>query len=83
MHGSSHGAYRSSASSCSCGTDLEDIENKMVSIQKQRQEDRLLRLEDRLEDNSISGISSSLYCACTLRVAAILEDMADFFAYLI
>ena len=76
MHGSSHGPYRSSASSCSCGTDLEDIENKMVSIQKQR-------LEDRLEDNSISGISSSLYCACTLRVAAILEDMADFFVYLI
>ena len=76
MHGSSHGPYRSSASLCSYGTDLEDIENKMVSIQKQR-------LEDRLEDNSISGISSSLYCACTLRVAAILEDMADFFVYLI
>jgi hypothetical protein len=37
-----------------------------------------MRLEDRLEDNSISRTSSSLYYACTVRVAAILEDMADF-----
>lgn len=40
-----------------------------------------VRLEDRLEDNSICRISSSLYVAYNVRVTAILEDMDDFFTY--
>ena len=38
-------------------------------------------LEDRLEDISLSSLSSSLYCVKSQRVAPILGDMADFFAY--
>ena len=43
-------------------------------------EDILLWLGDRLEDISLSSLSSSLYCAKSQGVAPILEDMADFFA---
>ena len=41
------------------------------------------RLEDRLEDISFGRISSSLYFAHNVRVAAMLGDMADFFAYIV
>ena len=40
-----------------------------------------IRLEDRLEDNSICRISSGLYVVYNVRVTAILEDMEDFFTY--
>jgi hypothetical protein len=40
-----------------------------------------VRLGDKLEDNSICRISSSLYVAYNVRVTAILEDMDDFFTY--
>ena len=40
-----------------------------------------VRLKDRLEDNSICRISSSLYVVYNVRVTAILEDMDDFFTY--
>lgn len=44
-------------------------------------EDILLWLEDRLEDIQFSSLSSSLYSVKSQRVAPILGDMADFFAY--
>lgn len=40
-----------------------------------------VRLGDKLDDNSICRISSSLYFAYNVRVTAILEDMDDFFTY--
>lgn len=40
-----------------------------------------VRLGDKLEDNSICRIFSSLYVAYNVRVTAILEDMDDFFTY--
>ena len=40
-----------------------------------------IRLEDRLEDNSIFRLSSSLYVVYNVRVTAILEDMEEFFTY--
>lgn len=40
-----------------------------------------IRLEDRLEDNSIFRLSSSLYVVYNVRVTVILEDMEDFFTY--
>ena len=40
-----------------------------------------LWLEDRLEDIPFSSLSSSLYSVKSQRVAPILGDMADFFAY--
>lgn len=46
-------------------------------------EDILLWLEDRLEDIQFSSLSSSLYSVKSQRVAPILEDMADFFAYMV
>ena len=46
-------------------------------------EDRLLRLEDRLVDISFCGLSASLYRAHTVQLTAILEDMEDFFTYLV
>lgn len=49
-------------------------------------EDSLFRMEDspfRLADNPFSAISSSLYNVDNERRTAILEDMADFFTYLI
>ena len=48
-----------------------------------RMADRLFRLADRLADNPFSAISSSLYNIDNERRTAILEDMADFFTYLI
>ena len=41
----------------------------------------LFWLEDRLGDIPFSSLSSSLYRVRCHRVAPILEDMADFFAY--
>ena len=38
-------------------------------------------LEDRLGDTPFRSLSSSLYCARCQRVAPILGNMADFFAY--
>ncbi len=49
-------------------------------------EDSLFRMEDsplRLADNPSLAISSSLYNVDNERRTAILEDMADFFTYLI
>ena len=46
-------------------------------------EDSLFRLADRLADNPSLAISSSLYDSDNERRTAILEDMADFFTYLI
>ena len=46
-------------------------------------EDRLLRLEDRLVDISFCELSTSLYCAHTVQLTAILEEMEDFFTYLV
>ena len=43
----------------------------------------MLWLEDRLEDIPFSSLSSSLYCVYSQRVAPILEDMADFFVYMV
>ena len=40
-----------------------------------------VRLGDKLDDNSICRISSSLYVAYNVCVTAILEDMDDFFTY--
>ena len=48
-----------------------------------RMEDSPFRLEDRLADNPSLVISSSLYDSDNERRTAILEDMADFFTYLI
>lgn len=45
--------------------------------------DRQLRLADRLVDIPFSAISSSLYNVDNERRTAFLEDMADFFTYLI
>ena len=36
------------------------------------------RLVDRLEDFAFPSLSTSLYCSYTVRVTAMLEDMADF-----
>ena len=44
--------------------------------------DSPFQLEDRLVDNPFSAISSSLYDVDNERRRAILEDMADFFTYL-
>lgn len=48
-----------------------------------RMENSPLRLADRLADNPSLAISSSLYNVDNERRTAILEDMADFFTYLI
>ena len=48
-----------------------------------RLEDSLLRLVDRLVDNPIIELSASLYFAYIQRVMSKLEDMADFFTYLV
>lgn len=48
-----------------------------------RMEDSPLRLADRLAYNPSLAISSSLYNVDNERRTAILEDMADFFTYLI
>ena len=48
-----------------------------------RMEDSPLRLADRLSDNPFLAISSSLYNVDNEHRTAILEDMADFFTYLI
>ena len=40
-------------------------------------------LADRLVDIASSGLSSSPYCAYPVCVTAKLEDMADFFTYLV
>lgn len=48
-----------------------------------RMEDGPLRLADRLSDNPFLAISSSLYNVDNEHRTAILEDMADFFTYLI
>lgn len=45
--------------------------------------DSPFRLADRLADNPSLAISSSLYDVDNERRTAILEDMADFFTYLI
>ena len=45
--------------------------------------DKTLRLTDRLVDISFCGLSASLYCAHTVQLTAILEDMEDFFAYFV
>ena len=37
-----------------------------------------MRLVDRLEDFAFPSLSTSLYCSYTVRVTAMLEDMADF-----
>lgn len=46
-------------------------------------EDSPLRLADRLADNPSLAISSSLYNVDNEHRTSILEDMADFFTYLI
>ena len=46
-------------------------------------EDSPLRLEDRLADIPFSAISASLYSFDNEHRTVILEDMADFFTYLI
>lgn len=43
--------------------------------------DRLLCMEDRLEDIAFGSLSASLYYAYTVRVTAMLGDMEDFFTY--
>ena len=43
--------------------------------------DRLLCMEDRLEDIAFGSLSASLYCTYTVRVTAMLGDMEDFFTY--
>lgn len=45
--------------------------------------DKTLRLTDRLVDISFCGLSASLYCAHTVQLTAIMEDMEDFFTYLV
>ncbi len=44
-------------------------------------EDRMPRMEERLEDNSFLKLSSSLYFAENKRLTTQLVDMEDFFAY--
>ena len=43
--------------------------------------DRLLCMEDRLEDIAFGSLSASLYYAYTVRVTAMLGDIEDFFTY--
>lgn len=45
--------------------------------------DTALRLVDRLIDIASCRLSVSLYCVHTVQLTAILEDMEDFFTYLV
>lgn len=45
--------------------------------------DTALRLVDRLIDIASCRLSVSLYCVHTVQLTAIMEDMEDFFAYLV
>ena len=46
-------------------------------------EDTRHKLEDRLADNPFLRLSASLYIANNVRVTAKMEDMVDFFSYII
>lgn len=59
------------------------LERYFFQLSGSRLADSPFRLADRLADNPFLAISSSLYNVDNERRTAILEDMADFFTYLI